>query len=830
MVRSKRWGSVLAVLAVGSAVTVMGTDVPVADAQQPSESSHRIDMPRSYDPVVPGSDFTFGSADSVMDSFEAAGVEAACLGDIKETYPPVEGRLAVRQVTATGACVDASFEMSARFGGRVDMFELLLDTDLDAATGCGGWDQAMVSIYDGFSASPAALFEPTAGCDENWTQVATARTTGFSFDSAGTNVAPRLIWGSGDVIWAVVGTDLTTGEAAASKIYGKFDETRACASVDVTSETDGGYWLAGVDGSVWSFGDVEHQGAACPSGGYPDRGVVDLAPWRHSETGRQSWVALHFDASLTFGDNNDIHTAATRPPEPWTHGATRAVAIMEAPLGDSAFSNDGSYWIVYDNGRVSSFNTSLHFGDTRDLNLNASIIDAVPTDTGQGYWLIGSDGGVFSYGDAGFYGSTGGIPLNQPVIGMAPDPDGEGYWLVASDGGVFAFGAPFVGSIPGILPAGVGLNRPILGMVAYGNGYLLLSDDGGVFNFSDRAFAGSLGSTPPEFPISAVLAPAPTERVCEEVVLPRLSIDSSFRVSADGSRIVDVGPKWPNRFSNFVRVFDRSSDASFRLVEMDGFLSRHLFDMTADGSLLGLSSLTSIGRTTFSPDGVATTVQEPIDQAVPAEGLVTSGPGSTLVAHGATGLAIAEWRSGAWFVEHVVTGNLVGVDLSRDGQVVAYEIQDGSDYTVTVLRRTGPESWTPVMTAAGPSRPDFAPRRLFLNGDGSLVTVAVDGINDIVVSAPARTTWSTSSGSTVPVFGVVLDTSASGAVELYAGTGTGNPVIGSADSGRQVGVGRWWPSDFGTAGRLSGDGSTAVIATSDSLFVFTGEMRSLRCR
>src|SRR3712207_8932665 len=41
------------------------------------------------------------------------------------------------------------------------------------------------------------------------------------------------------------------------------------------------------------------------------------------------------------------------------------------------------------------------------------------------------------------------------------------------------------------------LNRPVVGMVRFGNGYLMAASDGGIFNFSNRPFLGSLGSAPP---------------------------------------------------------------------------------------------------------------------------------------------------------------------------------------------------------------------------------------------------------------------------------------------------------------------------------------------
>ena len=86
-----------------------------------------------------------------------------------------------------------------------------------------------------------------------------------------------------------------------------------------------------------------------------------------------------------------------------------------------------------------------------------------------------------------------------------PDPDGAGYWLVASDGGVFAFDAPFRGSM-----GGAPLNKPVTGMVAYGNGYLMVGEDGGAFNFSDLPFTGSLGGSKLARPIVAVAPSAGT--------------------------------------------------------------------------------------------------------------------------------------------------------------------------------------------------------------------------------------------------------------------------------------------------------------------------------
>src|SRR2546428_10628242 len=88
--------------------------------------------------------------------------------------------------------------------------------------------------------------------------------------------------------------------------------------------------------------------------------------------------------------------------------------------------------------------------------------------------------------------------LNARVQSLVPDSAGVGYCLVASDGGIFAFQAPFYGSTGNIR-----LNKPVTGMVRFGNGYLMVASDGGIFNFSDKQFFGSLGDNPPARPIVA---------------------------------------------------------------------------------------------------------------------------------------------------------------------------------------------------------------------------------------------------------------------------------------------------------------------------------------
>jgi hypothetical protein len=125
-----------------------------------------------------------------------------------------------------------------------------------------------------------------------------------------------------------------------------------------------------------------------------------------------------------------------------------------------------------------------------------------------GYLLSGSDGGVFSFGQvpgqANFFGSAGGLRLNKPIVGMALTPDGGGYYRVGSDGGVFAYGdARFYGSAGNLT-----LNKPVVGIASTpdGAGYWLVASDGGIFAYGDALYRGSTGGTMLAAPIVGMAA------------------------------------------------------------------------------------------------------------------------------------------------------------------------------------------------------------------------------------------------------------------------------------------------------------------------------------
>jgi hypothetical protein len=251
-----------------------------------------------------------------------------------------------------------------------------------------------------------------------------------------------------------------------------------------------GYWMLGADGKVFPFGQATGHGDAVAALAASGPARVDAADVESTPSGNGYWLVDARGKVYPFGDAKQVGNV----------DASR-LAAGETVTSISATPTGNGYWIFTNKGRVVTFGDATFFGDMSRVNLDGPVLDSVPTPTGKGYFMVASDGGIFTFGDAEFAGSMGGTKLNAPVQSLVPDPDGKGYWLVAADGGVFAFNASFRGSTGSLR-----LNKPITGMVPYGNGYLMVAEDGGLFNFSDKQFSGSLGGNPPTRPIVAVAA------------------------------------------------------------------------------------------------------------------------------------------------------------------------------------------------------------------------------------------------------------------------------------------------------------------------------------
>ena len=222
-----------------------------------------------------------------------------------------------------------------------------------------------------------------------------------------------------------------------------------------------GYWLAGADGGVFSFGapffgsGVTPPGACLYSPQAPSTDVAAMgcAAIASTPTGNGYWLLNSFRSATAFGQAAQALQV----------GCTSLNGAMGFWTGFASSPTGNGFFVSASNGGVMGCGDAVPLGGLTTQRLNAPVIGIAATPDGRGCWLIGGDGGVFSFGDAQFYGSMGGARLNASMVGIAATPDGKGYWLAGADGGVFSFGsAPFEGSM-----GGRPMNAPVVGIAAY---------------------------------------------------------------------------------------------------------------------------------------------------------------------------------------------------------------------------------------------------------------------------------------------------------------------------------------------------------------------------
>ena len=217
----------------------------------------------------------------------------------------------------------------------------------------------------------------------------------------------------------------------------------------------GGYWLAGADGGVFSYGAAPFAGSAAD-------------------------------------------TRLNRP-----------------IVGIAATANHRGYWLVAADGGVFAFGNARFAGSIPGLglapagsggsgpHLAAPIVGIITSTSGNGYLLVAADGGVFAFGDARFAGSCPGLGrCSGTVVGIASDPTGTGYWIVTSTGHVYGFGDAATLGQPGLQSA------PAVGVVRTpsGDGYWIVLANGAVYAYGDATYHGGdsgLGVANPAIAISA---------------------------------------------------------------------------------------------------------------------------------------------------------------------------------------------------------------------------------------------------------------------------------------------------------------------------------------
>ena len=380
-------------------------------------------------------------ADSTLNPYEAIGGNPFLIGDGKNAFPNTGESFVTSRQPRT----------FVGFNGAGDVFIVAVD--------------GRQSDSDGMSLADAADFLRGLGA-----------TSGLNFDGGGGTVFVK----DGRAASSPVDDDNSAGERGAPNILALVVGP-ATPGTPLPPGPRSGYWMVSADGSVYRFGDARQHGYFKMA---PNQ-AVDLEP---TPSGNGYWMVNNIGQVFALGDARHLGNV-DRSKLVSGEGVT---SLSATPTGNG-------YWIFTSKGRVLAFGDARHLGDLAALRLNGPVLDSVATPSGKGYYMVASDGGVFTFGDAHFHGSTGNLRLNAPVQSLVPDPDNVGYWLVASDGGVFSFSAPFRGSM-----GGTRLNKPMSGMVAFGNGYLMVAEDGGIFNFSDKPFHGSLGACPAASPVISV--------------------------------------------------------------------------------------------------------------------------------------------------------------------------------------------------------------------------------------------------------------------------------------------------------------------------------------
>lgn len=191
---------------------------------------------------------------------------------------------------------------------------------------------------------------------------------------------------------------------------------------------NGGYWLVGSDGGVFAFHGAHFFGSL------PADSITPVAPIcaiARSALGQGYYLAGQDGGVFAYGD-------ATFNP---ANGSLPALGVTpEAPVISMAVKPGGGYWLVDQDGSIYAFAGASYYGGANTGDAPAgSIVGMSATSTGLGYWLVGGDGAVYAYGDANFHGGANDLALNDPICDIQGYADDDGYWLVAQDGGVFAY-------------------------------------------------------------------------------------------------------------------------------------------------------------------------------------------------------------------------------------------------------------------------------------------------------------------------------------------------------------------------------------------------------
>jgi hypothetical protein len=209
------------------------------------------------------------------------------------------------------------------------------------------------------------------------------------------------------------------------------------------TSNDGGYWLVGADGGIFSFGNAGFYGSIpglgiAPAGSSsPKRLNAPIVGMVPSADGGGYFMVASDGGVFAFGD---AKFEGSCPGIGGCSGA--AVAVMPDASGNG-------YWLVTATGHVYAFGDAVNYGAPGPQAV--PVAAGVRTKDGGGYWLLFANGAVAPYGDASNLGGpVGALGASDSAAAIFTTSDGAGYWVASADGSVYTYGdAPNDGSMAG---------------------------------------------------------------------------------------------------------------------------------------------------------------------------------------------------------------------------------------------------------------------------------------------------------------------------------------------------------------------------------------------
>jgi beta-lactamase class A len=178
----------------------------------------------------------------------------------------------------------------------------------------------------------------------------------------------------------LVGADGVVVGFGDAHLYGSAGSPRISPIVAMEPTPDGhGYWLVDSDGSVLSFGDAHSYrpagatsvGASAVGGETGDE-IVGIAA---TPDGDGYWVAGADGGVLSFGDAHYYGSTGGKP--------LHAPIVAMAPTVDAR-----GYWLVGSDGAIFSFGDAHFFGTAAGKALAEPVVAISSNPEGGGYWLV----------------------------------------------------------------------------------------------------------------------------------------------------------------------------------------------------------------------------------------------------------------------------------------------------------------------------------------------------------------------------------------------------------------------------------------------------------